>query len=253
MKIIIILICAFFLFNPSGKSQVAINTNGSSPNASAMLDVTSSTKGILVPRMTAAERGLIASPATGLLVYQTNAPVGYYFFNGTAWKQMIDAVSSTSNPPANNLLTFDGTNWVDKSLLIGPSGENEPASNLQPYLCMNYCISLFGYWPQQNGINPFIGEIELFSFQYAPSGWAQCNGQLMSIDENSALFSLIGTTYGGDGQTTFGLPDLRGRIPVGQGQGPGLSYKVLGEAGGSEGVYLTVSQLPAHTHPVIFE
>jgi microcystin-dependent protein len=97
---------------------------------------------------------------------------------------------------------------------------------------------------------PFVGEIRMFGFNFAPQGWAQCNGQLLPIDQNTALFSLLGTTYGGDGRTTFALPDLRSRVPVGQGQGPGLSSYAEGQAGGAETVTLVAAQMPGHTHPV---
>lgn len=95
---------------------------------------------------------------------------------------------------------------------------------------------------------PYIGEIRIFAGTFAPVGWAFCDGQLVPIANNDALFSLIGTTYGGDGQTTFALPDLRGRAPVHQGQGPGLSSYSVGESGGTEQVTLNTQQLPAHTH-----
>ena len=95
---------------------------------------------------------------------------------------------------------------------------------------------------------PFVGEIALVGFNFAPSGWATCSGQLMAIDQNQALFALIGTTFGGDGQSTFALPDLRGRRIVGVGQGPGLQPYVLGQLGGEEDVTLTVAQLPQHSH-----
>lgn len=98
--------------------------------------------------------------------------------------------------------------------------------------------------------NPFLGEIRLFGGNFSPRGWAFCHGQLMAIDQNDALYALIGTTFGGDGQTTFGLPDLQGRRPVSQGQGPGLSNYVIGELSGVESVQLLAAQLPAHTHPV---
>ncbi len=96
--------------------------------------------------------------------------------------------------------------------------------------------------------NPFVGEIRIFAGNFAPAGWAFCNGQLLPISENDALFALIGTTYGGDGQTTFALPDLRGRIPVHAGTGPGLSPRTFGASGGSEQITLTGTQLPSHTH-----
>ncbi|MEN0054285.1 MAG: tail fiber protein [Mucilaginibacter sp.] len=98
--------------------------------------------------------------------------------------------------------------------------------------------------------NPFLGTVSLFAGNFAPRGWALCNGQLMSIAQNSALFSLLGTTYGGDGITTFALPDLRGRAPIHWGQGPGLTNRELGEASGSENVTLVVTQMPQHNHIV---
>jgi microcystin-dependent protein len=88
----------------------------------------------------------------------------------------------------------------------------------------------------------------MVSFGFAPQGWAECNGQLLPISQNTSLFALIGTTYGGDGRTTFALPDLRGRVPMHQGQGPGLSPRALGEFSGVETVTLNTSQIPSHTH-----
>lgn len=88
----------------------------------------------------------------------------------------------------------------------------------------------------------------MFAGNFAPRGWALCDGQLLSIAQNQALFSLLGTTYGGDGRTTFALPDLRGRAPIHAGQGPGLSPRQLGERSGTESVTLTVNQMPAHNH-----
>nr|WP_024306777.1 tail fiber protein [Pseudomonas sp. P818] len=97
-------------------------------------------------------------------------------------------------------------------------------------------------------MDPFIGEIKMFGGNFAPRGYAFCMGQSMAIAQNTALFSLLGTTYGGNGQTTFGLPDLRGRSPVGQSQGPGLSLINLGELGGAETVTLLQTQMPIHNH-----
>ncbi|WP_306050765.1 phage tail protein [Oceaniradius stylonematis] len=96
---------------------------------------------------------------------------------------------------------------------------------------------------------PFVGEIRMFAGNFAPRGWAFCDGQLLAVSQNDALFSLLGTIYGGDGRTTFGLPDMRGRLPIHAGHGPGLSERRLGAKGGTEKVTLTVNQLPSHTHP----
>jgi len=95
---------------------------------------------------------------------------------------------------------------------------------------------------------PFLGQIQQFGFNFAPRGWAFCNGQLMSIAQNTALFSLLGTMYGGDGQTTFGIPDMRGRDSLHFGQGPGLSNFAQGEVSGVEGVTLINQQMPMHNH-----
>lgn len=95
---------------------------------------------------------------------------------------------------------------------------------------------------------PYVGELRMFGGNFAPAGWAFCDGSLLPISENETLFQLIGTTYGGDGQSTFALPDLRGRLPMHMGQGSGLSNHILAETGGVETVTLTVNQIPIHNH-----
>ena len=95
---------------------------------------------------------------------------------------------------------------------------------------------------------PFVGEIRMFAGNFAPRGWAFCDGQLLAVSQNDALFSLLGTIYGGDGEMTFGLPDMRGRVPIHAGSGPGLSPRSLGAKAGSAKETLTVNQLPSHTH-----
>ena len=96
--------------------------------------------------------------------------------------------------------------------------------------------------------DPFIGEIRMFAGDFAPRNWSFCDGALLPISSNTALFSLLGTTYGGDGRTTFALPDLRGRLPLHPGSGPGLSTRHLGQRGGTEDETLTANQIPSHTH-----
>jgi len=97
----------------------------------------------------------------------------------------------------------------------------------------------------------FVGEIRVFGFNFPPLGWAQCNGQLLPISQNTALFSLIGTFYGGNGTSTFALPNLQGSMAVNQGQGAGLSLREIGEAGGETAVTLTVAEIPTHTHSIL--
>lgn len=98
--------------------------------------------------------------------------------------------------------------------------------------------------------DPMLGEIRMFAGNFAPSGWAKCEGQLLPIAQNSALFSLLGTIYGGDGETTFGLPDLRGRVPLGSGTGSGLSSRAIGQKSGTETNTLSVGQMPTHNHSI---
>lgn len=99
--------------------------------------------------------------------------------------------------------------------------------------------------------DPFVAEIRIFGFNFAPTGWALCNGQILPISQNTALFSLLGTTYGGNGQSTFALPDMQGNAPMHPGQGPGLSLHDLGEIGGSQTVTLLQSEMPLHAHAMV--
>jgi microcystin-dependent protein len=131
---------------------------------------------------------------------------------------------------SGDLLTWDGNNWIAQR----PANQNFEKDNLQPFLAINFVIALQGVFPSRSGIEPFIGEIMMVGFGFAPRGWALCDGQMLPIAQNTALFSLLGTTYGGDGRTTFALPDLRGRVPVHVGSGPGLTTKTWGQRGGLE-------------------
>src|SRR6266699_3581974 len=99
-------------------------------------------------------------------------------------------------------------------------------------------------------MDPFVAEIRIFPFNFAPKGWAFCDGQILPLSQNTALFSLLGTTYGGDGKSNFALPDMQGNAPMHPGQGPGLSLHDLGETGGSETVTLLESEIPGHSHNI---
>lgn len=153
-----------------------------------------------------------------------------------------------------DLVTYDGTNWIAKNALVSNTGSNLPINNMQPYTVVNYIIALQGLFPVRNSISdPTLAEITMFGGNFAPRNWAFCDGQLLSIATNTALFSLIGTLYGGDGRTTFALPDLRGRTAIHFGTGPGLSTRQIGEKGGSETNTMTLSQLPSHNHTIIYQ
>ncbi len=131
--------------------------------------------------------------------------------------------------------------WCQAGLLTGSTGGGQPLTNVQPTIAMTHLVRMQGVFQD-------LGEVILFAGDYVPQGWAPADGRLLLIPENEPLFAKLGTTYGGDGVTTFALPDLRGRTPIGNGQGPGLNQRTLGDKVGSLAVTLTEAQLPAHSH-----
>lgn len=140
---------------------------------------------------------------------------------------------------AANSIEYTGTppiivNNTNRTISFNRGSDPSPASNMQPSLVVYCSIALSGVFPSRNSSNPLLGEIMYAGFNFTPRGWASCDGQLLSISSNTALFSLLGTIYGGDGRTTFALPDFRGRVPIHTGTGPGLTPRVLGQRFGSE-------------------
>ena len=240
-------IFAIFLFLPGMATltaQVGLGTN--TPNNKAVLDIRSTTRGFLPPRMTAAQRTALAASLTkterGLMVADSITGRQYYW-DSAKWTNITPPAklplrlisdSLTINPgtAAGDLVSWDGINWLNKQ--PAPPRFSFTFSKMQPYLVLNYCIALQGIFPQRNSSEPFVGELDIYGFNFPPRGWAACNGQLLPIAQNTALFSLLGTMYGGNGQTTFALPDLRGRTALHTGQGPGLSPYFQGQVGGSE-------------------
>ena len=167
--------------------------------------------------------------------------------------ELDSKIENTSETESGDLMTYDGTNWVSKKLVMGYTGGGQVIDNRQPSLVLNYCIATDGIYPMRSSVEPFVGEIELFGFSFVPRNYAACNGQLMNIYDYSALYSLLGNQFGGDGRTTFAVPDLRGRVAIGQGQGTGLSNYSLGQKVGAETITITTNNLPSHTHVVSYE
>jgi microcystin-dependent protein len=250
-------IISFFLLLvfEKGFAQSILITPGNNQPA---INATSISGGVLIPKVnltSLTSASPVVSPAEGTLVYNLNAAVlgifkGFYYWTGSAWTQLgiassalsgaspISIVSNVvklnSGTATGQLITWDGVNWINTN--------PKPAinqTNMQPYLALNYCIALQGIFPSRNGADPFLGEIQLFGFNFDPIGFAFCNGQLLPITQNSALFALLGTIYGGNGTTNFALPDLRGRVPIHFGQGPGLTNRLQGEKSGVESFMIT--------------
>lgn len=217
-------------------SSNAINSSKIADGSITNDDINSSA-GISVSKLAAGSNGQVLTTVGGT----------------PTWSSSGSGIPAPAGAVTDDLLYYDGSNWIAKKLVLANTGSGTPINNMQPYLVINYCISLFGVFPSRNGIDPFVGEIEMFGFNFAPQGWATCDGQLLSIAQNTALFSLLGTQYGGNGTTNFALPDLRGRVPIHQGQGSGLSNRVIGEMSGSETTTLIQNNLPAHTHAISYQ
>lgn len=231
-------------FSLHANSQVGIGTT--TPDPASILHIRSTTKGILLPRLTTGQMTTLSTILTptesGMLVADstTGQLLGW---NGQIWTDPANLTATTPlsvsqtnqvslNPgtQAGDLITWDGNNWISTQPAVHHF--NFTVENRQPYLALNYCIALAGIFPSRN--DAFLSQIQLFPYNFPPRGWAQCDGQLMPISQNTALFSLLGTQYGGNGTSTFALPDLRGRVAVNYGQGPGLSQYDEGATGGEE-------------------
>jgi microcystin-dependent protein len=229
----------------TGFGQIGIGTN--TPDANAVLTISSTLKGVLIPRLTTTQQTtlagtlttgetgmLIADATTGrLMVWGGSSFVSPAKLSGKAPISVsaTNQVSLNAGTNVGDLITWDGTNWVN----MQPAEQHWSfqVNNLQPYLAVNYCIAMNGIFPSRSDATPFVSQIQIFPFNFAPVGWAMCNGQILSISQNAALFSLLGTAFGGNGTTNFALPNLQGAVPVGMGQGTGLTNFVEGETGGS--------------------
>jgi microcystin-dependent protein len=191
------------------------------------------------------------------------------------------AAEATVSDPSGNLLATGASRGVAPYVPLGgntktdmaehaiqDNGAGQAHDNRQPYLAMKYLICVNGIYPSMADAEaeaapgaapqaeesaeidtfPYLAEIRIFPYNFTPKGWAACNGQILPIAQNQALFSLLGTTFGGDGTTSFALPELRGRVPLGAGQGAGLTNYPTGAKGGSETVRLTIAEIPSHDH-----
>jgi microcystin-dependent protein len=245
-----IFLCWVILFAGRAFGQQPIGIGTTTPDGHAALDISSQQKGVLFPRLTTAQQttlaGMLGPLETGMLV--TDATTGSLkYWSGSSWQSFISANAPTGKAPltvtantvqlnpgtaVGDLLTWDGNNWVNAQPAVQHFSFS--VDNRQPYLTLNYVIAEFGIFPSQNdATEPYVGEIYLMGCNFAPVGFALCNGQVLSIATNTVLFDLIGTTYGGDGITTFNLPDLRGRVPIHMGSN-GTSNYIIGQLGGSE-------------------
>ena len=243
------LIVALFA-GSAGHAQQPIGIGTNTPDANSALDITSTQKGVLIPTLNAAQQstlaGILTGAEIGMLV--TDAATGTLrYWNGGSWQVQTTANALTATSPlsvasntvslnagtqSGDLITWDGANWVNMQPAV--QHFNFTLDNHQPYLVINYCIAMFGIFPTQNdATEPYVGEIYAMACNFAPVGFAMCNGALLSIASNTVLFDLIGTTYGGDGITTFALPDLRGRVAISQGSN-GTSTYTIGQIGGFE-------------------
>jgi microcystin-dependent protein len=234
----------------SVSAQTSIGIGTTTPDSHAVLDISSTTKGVLFPRLTAAQQATLGSllgPAElGMIVIDATTGT-QKSWTGSAWTTLAAGNPMTAAAPLSvstntikinagtnvgDLLTWDGTNWVNTQPAV--QHFSVTVDNHQPYLVNNYVIALFGIYPSQSdATSPYVGEIYMMGCNFAPTGFALCDGQLLPISEYSTVFNLIGTTYGGDGVTTFALPNLQGRIPIHTGSNGTTNY-VIGQTGGTE-------------------
>jgi microcystin-dependent protein len=248
-------IITFFLFSwlaVFGWSDLLAQTGigTTTPDPQSILDLVSTQKGLLLPRLNSAQQatlaGILSSGETGMLIRDSITGKALCWA-GTSWKDAsgilltastplsissVDSIAFNPGTKSGDLITWDGTNWVNMQPAIQHFSLSQ--DNRQPYLTINYCIALQGIFPSRSSSTPFVGEIEMYSFGFAPKGFAMCNGQLLPINQNQALFSLLGTFYGGNGTTNFALPNYQGRVAMSQGNG----FSV-GQNGGTETITIT--------------
>jgi microcystin-dependent protein len=231
-------------------AQTSTGMGTINPDSHAVLDISSTTKGVLFPRLTAAQQttlaGSLGDAEKGMIV--TDSATGHLVvWTGSAWETPAAGTNYTATSPlviktnnlqinpgtlSGDLLTWDGDNWVNMQPAV--QHFSVTVDNHQPYVVVNYVIGEYGIYPSQSdATEPYIGEIYMMGCNFAPVSFAFCDGQLLPIAQYATVFNLLGTTYGGNGQTTFALPDLRGRVPIHAGSN-GTGNYVIGQQGGSE-------------------
>jgi len=248
MRTLYLFLLVCFSLPVLGQQSIGIGTT--TPDNKAALDITSTTSGVLFPKLNNGQQttlaGLLGAGEKGMLIID-NSTGKLLMWSGSAWQAPPPAAALTAKTPlavtsnnvrinpgtaAGDLLTWDGTNWVNMQPAV--QHFSVTIDNHQPYLAANYVISLFGIFPSQNDASqPYLGEIFLMANNFAPNGWHFCDGSLLPISSNTALFALVGTIYGGNGTSTFALPDLRGRVALHQGNNGTTNY-TIGQSGGSE-------------------
>jgi microcystin-dependent protein len=244
------LLVVLFLGRTIAFGQQSIGIGTTTPDSKAALDITSTQKGVLFPTLDATQQatllGMLTPAEKGMLI--TDAATGNLkFWGGASWQNFTSGTAVTAKAPlsvatnsvkinpgtaAGDLLTWDGNNWVNMQPAV--QHFSVAVDNRQPWLAVNFIISPYGIFPSQNSAgDPYVGEIYMMGCNFAVQGFTLCNGALLSISGNEVLFTLIGTTYGGDGVSTFAVPDLRSRVPVQMGNN-GTSNYIIGQSGGSE-------------------
>ncbi len=262
------------LYYYSGSAWIYIinSTSGTLPVSSGGTGATSFTSGaILTGSGTSALGSITPAGVTGKAVVS----------NGSTWAATTLTVegggTGRSTLSSNSLLAGNGTSsvnlippgvpgsvlastlvddvpyWYAASFSNATTGSGTSFSNMQPYQSVGYFISINGTYPSFSGENPLMGEIAIFPYNSAPVGWAYCDGSLLNTSAYPALFSLLGTSFGGNGSTTFGIPDLRGKVIIGSGTSAASGTTFLrGDVGGAQTITLSTANMPAHTHDITF-
>ncbi len=254
-------------------AQIKVGANVSTVNAASAIEIESTTTGILFPRLTTTQMNAISTPPEGLVIFNTTEGTLYHYYS-SAWTSCRDGIKTIADSDNDTKIQVEESSDEDKirfdvagseAMIIDAAGQvgigtTTPAKILHVDAQSDSIrlenlagtgdligIDNFGNLYKTSGTP--VGSVQMYAGSSAPSGWISCDGTAISRTTYAALFAIVGTTYGvGDGSTTFNLPDLQGRIPVGSGAGSGLTSRTLGATGGEETHALSVGEMPAHSH-----